>query len=143
MDKKEGIQPFNIIQLFYHSFYPQSESCVGTQQLVVFSYFHPFVKAAAEGMSMEEGVLYAWRVGCVANLVSGIIATLHLGSEDVFFLSLDRFHDLTSDNFWIVCDDFLFRLFLENIPVTYKLCSHCWAFCLKLASRTVTLRFKG
>ena len=83
MDKKEGIQPFNIIQLFYHSLYPQSESCVGTQQLVVFSYFHPFVKAAAEGMSMEEGVLYAWRVGCVANLVSGIIATLHLGSEDI------------------------------------------------------------
>ena len=33
-------------------------------------------EAAAEGMSMEEGVLYAWRVGCVANLVSGIIATL-------------------------------------------------------------------
>ncbi|CAK9082114.1 unnamed protein product [Durusdinium trenchii] len=33
-------------------------------------------EAAATGMSWEEGVLYAWRVGCVANLVSGIIATL-------------------------------------------------------------------
>lgn len=85
MDKKEGIQPFNITSFNYSItvFNPQSESCVGKQQLVVFSYFHPFVKAAAEGMSMEEGVLYAWRVGCVANLVSGIIATLHLGSEDI------------------------------------------------------------
>lgn len=30
-------------------------------------------------MNVEDGVLYAWRVGCVANLVSGIIATLQLG----------------------------------------------------------------
>lgn len=33
-------------------------------------------EAAATGMSVEEGVLYAWRVGCVANLVSGFITTL-------------------------------------------------------------------
>jgi len=38
-------------------------------------------KAAATGMSVEEGVLYAWRVGCVANLVSGFIATLWRGKE--------------------------------------------------------------
>ena len=47
-------------------------------------------QAAAQGMSMEDGVLYAWRVGCVANLVSGFIATLSLGSDQAglrgFFL---------------------------------------------------------
>jgi len=32
--------------------------------------------AAAKGMSYEDGITYAWRVGCVANLVAGIIATL-------------------------------------------------------------------
>lgn len=38
---------------------------------------HPKIaEAAATGMSMEDGVLYAWRVGCVANLVSGFIATM-------------------------------------------------------------------
>ena len=39
-------------------------------------------EVAATGMSWEEGVLYAWRVGCVANLVSGIIATLRLGNGE-------------------------------------------------------------
>jgi len=32
--------------------------------------------AAAKGMTYEEGITYAWRVGCVANLVAGTIATL-------------------------------------------------------------------
>lgn len=69
------------------------------------------------------------------------IPTLRKKKTNAKFGQIDS--DLISDNFWIVCDDFLFRLFLENIHVTYKLCSHCWAFCLKLASRTVTLQFKG
>ena len=32
--------------------------------------------AANEGLGWEEGIMHAWRVGCVANLVSGAIATL-------------------------------------------------------------------
>ncbi|CAJ1442239.1 unnamed protein product [Effrenium voratum] len=33
-------------------------------------------EGASQGMGMEEGVLYAWKVGCVANVVSGLIATM-------------------------------------------------------------------
>jgi len=32
--------------------------------------------AASDGMDWKDGVMQAWRVGCVANLVSGAIATL-------------------------------------------------------------------
>jgi len=32
--------------------------------------------AASDGMDWRDGVMHAWRVGCVANLVSGAIATL-------------------------------------------------------------------
>lgn len=32
--------------------------------------------AEAKGMSYEDGILYAWRVGCVANLIAGTIGIL-------------------------------------------------------------------
>ena len=86
MDKKAGIQPFNYSRRVF-IFIKKSFWKTATKQ----QYFHQFVsKAAATGMSMEEGVLYAWRVGCVANLVSGIIATLHLGSEDFQGIFVER-----------------------------------------------------
>jgi len=33
-------------------------------------------QAAAKGEGFEDGIIYAWRAGCVANLVSGLIATV-------------------------------------------------------------------
>ena len=57
-------------------------------------------EAAQKGMSMEDGVMYAWRVGCVANLVSGIIATLCLGFRTLFlsFPHLDDQHHMERNN---------------------------------------------